>query len=253
MTSERAATVLIGTSGFAYSHWRHPIYHGAPERRWLELYSALLPTVEINATFYRLPRPSAVRHWAEGTPPGFVVAVKVSRYLTHVRRLREVPAGMERLLALLAPLQEARKLGPLLWQLPPGFQRDQERLETVLRQLPPGRHAFEFRHPSWFCKPVYEALAAAGAALVVADDARRRYGVPEATADWHYLRFHYGARGRRGNYGPTELAAWARRIGQLARTGDVYAYFNNDWEGFAVRNALDLDRRVGRRPQEAAA
>jgi len=244
--------ILIGTSGFAYPHWRDRVYQGAPERRWLELYAGRFPTVELNATFYRLPAAAAVQKWADRVPEGFLYAVKVSRYLTHIRRLDGVADGLARLMPLLAPLRDAEKLGPLLWQLPPGFRRDDARLEAALDELPPGRHAFEFRDASWFCDDVYAALADAAVSLVVADDARRRYGDPPATADWRYVRFHYGARGRRGNYSEKELDAWARRIEGYARDGDVYAYFNNDWEGFAVRNAADLTRRIAA-PGRAAA
>ena len=244
--------ILIGTSGFAYPHWRDRVYQGAPERRWLELYTGLLPTVELNATFYRLPSAAAVQKWADQSPEGFIFAVKVSRYLTHIRRLEGVADGLARLLPLLAPLRDAKALGPLLWQLPPGFRRDDRRLAAALAELPPGRHAFEFRDASWFCPDVYRALERGGVSLVIADDARRRYGDAPATADWRYLRFHYGSRGRRGNYSAHELDDWARRIEGYAREGDVYAYFNNDWEGFAVRNAAELARRLAA-PGRAAA
>jgi uncharacterized protein YecE (DUF72 family) len=237
--------ILVGTSGWAYDHWRRPVYGGAPQRRWLELYAAEFPTVEVNATFYRLPRESMVRGWAERAPRGFVFAVKVSRYLTHVRRLGDVAAGLQRLETLISPLAEASVLGPLLWQLPPGFARDDVRLSATLDRLPPGRHAFEFRHPSWFCPAVFALLERAGAALVIGDAPQRPYQTLDATTDWRYIRFHHGTRGRRGNYSPSELEAWAARIDGWGAQGDVYVYFNNDWEAFAVRNARDLRRRLG--------
>jgi uncharacterized protein YecE (DUF72 family) len=232
--------IRIGCSGWSYDHWRGRLYPaGTPTGRWLELYAATFDTVELNATFYRLPVKKTVERWAEATPAGFCFAVKASRYLTHVRRLQELREGLERLAERLEPLVAAGKLGPVLWQLPPTFERDDERLAAALAALPPGgRHAFEFRHPSWFAADVYALLRANGAALVVAD----RASLPAApwvdTAGWSYLRFHHGRSGRRGNYSRAELRRWAGRI-RHAR-GDVYAYFNNDWEGFAVDNARTL-------------
>jgi uncharacterized protein YecE (DUF72 family) len=133
----------------------------------------------------------------------------------------------------------------VLWQLPGNFRRDDERLANALGQLPPGRHCFEFRHESWFAPEVYELLRSHGAALVIGDDPRRPFQTHELTADWTYIRFHAGSRGRRGNYSETELEEWAQRIEEWRREHDVYAYFNNDWEGFAIRNALWLKRRLG--------
>jgi uncharacterized protein YecE (DUF72 family) len=237
---------LIGTSGWSYASWRLPVYGGAPSGRWLAAYAERFPTVEVNATFYRLPTVRAVRRWADETPEGFVFAVKVSRYLTHIRRLADVGSGLPRLLDRLEPLIESDKLGPLLWQLPASFVRDDDRLAAALDVLPPGRHAFEFRHRSWFCPRVLQLLDDAGAALVIGDDARRPLPVPDATATWQYLRFHYGHRGRRGNYSPAEIERWAERIRGWRDERDVYAYFNNDWEAFAVRNATQLRRRIDR-------
>jgi uncharacterized protein YecE (DUF72 family) len=239
-------SALVGTSGWSYRHWRDPVYHGAPPSRWLAAYAGWFPTVEINSTFYRLPTVRAVQRWTDETPDGFVFAVKVSRYLTHVRRLTEVDAGLPRLMALLEPLARTGKLGPLLWQLPATFERDDGRLAATLEVLPPGRHAFEFRHASWFCEPVFRLLREAGATLVVGDDPRRPFQTLDATAPWRYVRFHHGHRGRRGNYSPAEIETWATRIAGWRSDGDVYAYFNNDWEAFAVANARLLMRRLDR-------
>jgi len=231
----------VGCSGWNYRHWRDLVYPaGLPARRWLEHYATLFDTVEVNATFYRLPTRKAVAGWAAQTPDGFVFAVKASRYLTHVRRLRDIGAGASRFFDCIEPLTESGKLGPVLWQLPENFHRDDERLAAALAGAPPGRHAFEFRHASWFAEPVYELLREAGAALVVGDHPSRPFQTLELTADWTYLRFHHGSRGRGGNYSARELAAWAERVRDWRRRIDVWAYFNNDWEGFAVQNALDL-------------
>jgi uncharacterized protein YecE (DUF72 family) len=191
----------------------------------------------VNSSFYRLPRRDAVARWAEQTPPGFVFSVKVSRYITHVKRLREVSVHLPLLLERIAPLAAAGKLGPLLWQLPPTFARDDDRLEEALGAFPRDlRHAVEFRHESWFASRPLELLREHDVALVVTD---RRV---EPAASLSYVRFHHGRQGRRGNYSDTELAGWADTLRRWARCGDVHAYFNNDWEGFAPRNAATLRR-----------
>jgi uncharacterized protein YecE (DUF72 family) len=237
--------VLVGCSGWSYQHWRGPVYEGRPNGQWLGQYARMFPTVEVNASFYRLPSAGMVQGWADRSPPRFVFAVKVSRYLTHVRRLRDVADGVCRLTDRMRPLHEAGKLGPYLWQLPETFHRDDDRLAEAIAAMPPGRNAFEFRHPSWFCRPVCEMLSEAGVALVVGDHPKRRFQTLEPTTDWMYVRFHHGARGVRGNYSPAELESWAERIRCWRRRGDVYAYFNNDWEAFAVRNAQRLQQLVG--------
>ena len=202
----------------------------------------MFPTVEVNATFYRLPTLRAVAGWAERSPAGFEFAVKVSRYLTHVRRLLDVRHGGARLQDRMRPIAESGKLRPLLWQLPETFPRDDERLAAALEALPDTRNCFEFRHPSWFCEPVLHRLADAGAALVFADHPERHFQTFEPTTDWVYLRFHYGSRGARGGYSKSELEEWAERSRGWSAGGDVYAYFNNDWEAFAVRDADRLTR-----------
>ena len=160
--------VHIGCSGWVYPHWREVFYpKGVPQRAWLAYYAEHFDTVEVNNTFYRLPKPAAVQGWAEHSPPGFTFAVKVSRYLTHIKRLTMIEAGMKRFYEPLEPLTSSEKLGPLLWQFPPNFHRDTERLSSALAELPPGRHAFEFRHGSWFTNEVYDLLRAHGVALVI--------------------------------------------------------------------------------------
>jgi uncharacterized protein YecE (DUF72 family) len=230
--------VRIGCSGWSYESWRGVLYppelaHG----RWLERYAEAFDTVEINATFYRLPTRRAVAGWAAATPPGFLFAVKTSRYLTHVRRLRDLAPGVAKLRDRIEPLAEARKLGPLLWQLPDTFRRDDERLAAALEQLGPGRHAFEFRHPSWFAADVAALLRSHGVAMVEADSSTRPLPVPPRTARWTYARMHAG-RGRRGNYSERQLRERADVLRR--RPGDAFVFFNNDWEGFAPRNARRL-------------
>ena len=239
--------VRIGCSGWNYGHWRERVYaKGLPQRRWLEHYATLFDTVEVNNTFYRLPRVDAVRGWVEQTPPGFLFAVKMSRYITHIRRLGGLEQGIPLFYDRIRPLARSPKLGPVLWQLPPTFRRDDERLAATLAVLPEGRHAFEFRHPSWYATEVYALLGEHGAALVIPDSPKYPFRQLELTADWTFVRFHHGARGRNGNYSDTEIAEWAGRIDGWRRGGtDVYAYFNNDWEGYAVRNGLKLRDELG--------
>jgi uncharacterized protein YecE (DUF72 family) len=236
--------VHIGCSGWNYRDWRGVLYpDGLPARRWLEHYAELFDTVEVNATFYRLPSESAVKTWDEQTPGRFIFSVKASRYLTHVKRLNTVDPGMERFLDPLEPLVRKGKLGPVLWQLPPNFQRDDDRLGATLEALPSGRHCFEFRHPSWFAPEVYRLLRRHRAALVIGDHPERPFQSHEITAGWTYVRFHYGSRGRRGNYSERELEQWKRRIASWRSRVEVYAYFDNDWEGIAPRNARCLASR----------
>jgi uncharacterized protein YecE (DUF72 family) len=238
--------IRIGCSGWNYATWRASFYpKGLPASRWLEHYASVFDTVEVNTTFYRLARRDAVERWVRQTPEGFCFAVKASRYLTHMKRLTDVDRGVQRLYEPLEPLARAGRFGPMLWQLPPNFQRNDERLARALDHLPPGRHAFEFRHPSWFAEPVYELLRWHGAALAIGDRPEvAEFQSHEITADFTYVRFHYGHRGRRGNYSDSELREWARRVAGWGRSVDVYAYFNNDWEVFAPRNAQALRRMV---------
>jgi uncharacterized protein YecE (DUF72 family) len=238
--------VRIGCSGWNYAHWRERVYpKGLPPRGWLEHYATLFDTVEVNTTFYRLPKRSAVAGWVEQTPKSFLFTVKASRYLTHIKRLTDMESGVARFYERIEPLVESGKLGPVLWQLPANFRRDDERLESALEHLPEsGRHCFEFRHESWFEDEVYARLRRHGVALVIGDNPQRPFQTHELTADWTFVRFHYGRRGRGGNYSERELEEWRRRIAAWRAQVDVYAYFNNDWEGYAVKNALWLRKRL---------
>jgi len=238
--------VHVGCSGWNYKDWRERFYpKGLPARRWLEHYAEHFDTVEVNNTFYRLPTLSAVEGWAEQSPRGFVFTVKASRYLTHIKRLTDLDQGVRRYYERIQPLIDAKKLGPVLWQLPGNFQRDDERLANALKALPKGRHCFEFRHPSWFVDEVYELLRKKRVALVIGDHPERPFQSYEMTASWTFVRFHYGHRGRNGNYSARELEEWAARIRGWRESTEVFAYFNNDWSAYAVNNALDLKRLLG--------
>jgi uncharacterized protein YecE (DUF72 family) len=237
------ARLRIGTSGYLYKHWRGVIYPPrVAQRDWLPLYARFFDTVEMNATFYRLPTPEAVARWREIVPEDFLFAVKGSRYLTHMKRLLDSGEGLRRFYFPVVRLAE--KLGPSLWQLPPHMKPDLERLDGFLSHLPPGRHAVEFRDPAWYAEAVCDVLDAHGAAFCEHDNVRRP--PPRLTGGWRYLRFHgttgkytgrYGADGLRPH--ADDLLAWARR------GRDAYVYFNNDLGGHAVHDALTLLALVG--------
>jgi uncharacterized protein YecE (DUF72 family) len=237
--------VRIGCSGWNYDDWRGRLYpEGVGKARWLERYAERFDTVEVNSTFYRLASRDAVARWVEQTPAEFTFALKASRYLTHIKRLGEIDTGIVRYYERIEPLVDSGKLGPIVWQLPANFRRDDELLAGALRRLPRGRHCFEFRHESWFTRDVYELLAEHGAALVIGDHPKWPFQARELTADWTLIRLHHGRRGRRGNYSQSELDTWARRIAAWRSRAEVFVYLNNDWEGFAVENAMGLKARL---------
>ena len=233
----------IGCSGWNYRDWRGAFYpEGLPARRWLEHYATVFDTVEVNNTFYRLTTAKAVANWVEQTPPDFCFVIKASRYLTHIKRLDYEDINHQRFAEPLEPLIEAGKLGAILWQLPPNFRRDDERLAAWLDRLPEGRHALEFRHDTWFHPHVYARLHEHDVALVSAWRKGLDHPRNVRTASFAFHRFHYGVRGRRGNYSQSELDEIAAELPR----GDGFAFFNNDWEAFAPRNARDLNTRLGR-------
>ena len=166
--------------------------------------------------------------------------------MTHVKRLQNLADGIGRYYEGIEPLAESGKLGPVVWQFPANFQRDDDRLGRALPLMPPGRHCFEFRHESWFTESVYKQLRAHNAALVIADSPRWPFQARVLTADWTLVRLHHGHRGRDGNYSETEIAEWAERIAGWSEQAEAFVYFNNDWRGYAVRNALLLMRRLRR-------
>jgi uncharacterized protein YecE (DUF72 family) len=229
--------VRVGCSGWNYADWRELFYpKGLPPKRWLGHYAEVFDTVEVNNTFYRLPALSAVQGWVEQSPPGFLFALKASRYLTHVKRLTEMERGVKLFYERIEPLVRSPKLGPIVWQLPGNFKRDDERLAGALAALPEGRHCFEFRHESWFHDEVYAMLREHGAALVIGDTPERPFQTHELTTDWTFVRFHHGHRGRGGNYSHAELDEWAEHVRDWRTSAEVFLYFNNDWKGFAIEN-----------------
>ncbi|MDP9341814.1 MAG: DUF72 domain-containing protein [Actinomycetota bacterium] len=229
--------ILVGTSGWQYRDWKERFYPpGLPQREWLRFFSERFPTVEVNNSFYRLPTEETFGRWREVSANRFVVAVKASQYITHIRRLREAADAVEPFWSRARKL--GPKLGPVLFQLPPRFGVDIELLRAFLGILPRDmRAAFEFRDDSWRTPEVHEALDRAGAASVLAD--RPGWRVPTVvTGGWSYIRFHQGRPFAPG-YTREKLRRWADRIAGMDAT-DVYVYFNNDTGGAAVRDAATL-------------
>lgn len=227
----------VGTSGWQYDDWRGDLYPpSVAKHRWLEQYSLGFATVESNSSFYRLPTAETFAGWARRTPDDFVMAVKMSRFLTHVRRLRSPSEPVERLLGRATLL--GRKLGPVLVQLPPTSPYDPLALEEALACFPTAvRVAFEPRHPSWFCDGTFEILEATGAALCATDNAGVVTGL-HRTADWGYVRLHRGRGDRPPSYSTADLRAWCARIsGTWPASADVFVYFNNDPGGAAPYDA----------------
>ncbi len=230
--------VFVGTSGFVYAHWKGIFYPpDLPPRLWLPRYFSEFSTVELNNTFYRLPRPEAVDRWREQTPPGFVFAAKGSRFMTHMKRLLDPEAGLARYFEPVGRLGD--KLAVVLWQLPPRWHANPERLDAFLSALPRRyRYAVEFRDESWYCDAVCDVLDRHGAAFCEHDIVARP--PPRLTGSFRYVRFH-GHTGRySGRYGAAALAPRARDYAHHARRGDVYVYFNNDVGGHAIADARDL-------------
>jgi uncharacterized protein YecE (DUF72 family) len=228
--------VHIGTSGWQYRDWKDALYAGVPQRAWLERYAEEFGTVEVNNAFYRLPERATFEAWRERTPAGFRIAVKASRYLTHVKRLREPAEPVRRLLDRAAGLGD--KLGPVLLQLPPTLRADNALLADCLAAFPARvRVAVEPRHPSWWGDATRAVLTDHGAALCWADRRGRPLTPLWRTAGWGYLRLHEGAARDWPRYGSRALASWAERIDRAWPHGEAWVYFNNDQRGAAVLDA----------------
>jgi uncharacterized protein YecE (DUF72 family) len=237
--------IWIGTSGYVYRHWRKGVFYpaGLPVREELAYYASRFSTVELNNSFYRLPTAAMFERWRQATPEDFQFAVKASRYITHVKRLRNVADEVDLFMDRARHL--GAKLGPVLFQLPPTQQLDLPRLAAFLSLLWSGqRWVLEFRHPSWHTTEVYQLLAAHEVALCIPVGGGLH---PDriTTAAFTYVRMHRGSEPR-GGFTRQELKTWAAQVEALSSVGkDGYIYFNNDWEGFAVRDALALRELLG--------
>lgn len=232
--------VWIGTSGWHYKHWVGNFYpERLPASRMLAHYIQSFDTVELNNSFYKLPSHSSLAAWRDATPPHFHFAVKGSRFLTHMKKLKNAEDGLNRFLEAVIVLQP--KLGPILFQLPPNWEVDVDRLATFLAILPPrGRYAFEFRNPTWNTPQIYDLLRQKNAAYCIFDLAG--YLSPlQVTADFCYIRLHGPGGKYQGSYSNEALAEWARKIADWnTRLAAVYVYFDNDDSGYAPRDALRL-------------
>jgi uncharacterized protein YecE (DUF72 family) len=235
----------IGTSGWMYDHWKGSFYPEDVESdAMLPFYAQTFDTVEVNNTFYQLPSTEKVRRWEEDSPAGFLFVIKANRYITHMKNLLDPEEPVNTLMDRVENLGE--KLGPILFQLPPQWNVNAERLADFLEVLPQGpRFAFEFRDESWYIDEIYRLLEEAEAAFCIHDH-RDAPSPEEVTTDFVYVRFH----GPRGDYGgkyrEEDLREWAEKIAGWQEAGrDVCAYFNNDMRGYAVENARELRRHVG--------
>jgi uncharacterized protein YecE (DUF72 family) len=236
------AELRIGTSGWIYKHWKGLYYpEKLPQKEWWAFYAREFDTVEINYSFYRLPTREAFEAWRDQAGPDFRYAVKGSRFITHMKRLGEAEKHVGLFFERVRGLGD--RAGPILWQLPPHFRRNVGRLDGFLAALPRDyQHAIEFRHESWLTEEVFGRLEEREIALCIPESPKLPKAV-RLTADWTYLRFHEGAAG--GDYTATQLDEWAAQIRSIRDRGaDVWAYFNNDWEGYALANARALREKL---------
>ena len=240
-------SVRIGTSGWVYQHWRGLFYpHDLPQPEWFAHYAHQFDTVEVNNSFYRLPSEAAFDAWRKQAPPGFLYAVKASRYLTHMKKLKDPEEPLKLFFGRADRL--GATLGPVLYQLPPRWRLDLPRFEHFLAALPPGhRHVVEFRETSWLTEPAFALLERHGVAHCLHD--MRPLQVPlRVTAPLVYVRFHGDPThpAYLGNYDLPTLEDWAARIADWHGQGlDVYVYFNNDNRGYAIENARTLRGLLG--------
>ena len=239
-----AEQIRIGTSGWVYRHWQGLFYPAnLPQKQWFAYYARSFDTVEINSTFYHLHNASVFEHWRQQAPGGFLYSIKASRIITHNQRLEGCQDTLETFLSRASLLGET--LGPVLFQLPPSFSLDLSRFESFLALLPQGfSYAMEFRNPTWLTEEVFALLERFGVVLCIHD--MPPLHVPmRITAKFVYLRFH-GDVDHAGDYPLETLAAWVERIQTWQRNGlAVFAYFNNDTGGMAVRNALTVKQLLG--------
>jgi uncharacterized protein YecE (DUF72 family) len=242
---EENASIHVGTSGWQYDHWRGPFYpEDLPKRAYLEYYARQLDITEVNSFFYGLPKPETVTAWREAVPGDFRFAVKASRYITHMKKLKDPRDSLERFWERARLLGE--QLGPVLFQLPPRWHVNTERLEAFLQALPEGpQYTFEFRDPSWFDPKVYELLERHGAAFCIYELGEQA-SPREVTADFVYIRLHGPEAGYSGDYGDEALQRWAERLRQWRGEGrSAYLFFDNDEAGYAARDALRLRDLLG--------
>lgn len=242
--SKRKSKVFIGTSGYNYKHWSNGVFYpeGLNQKEWLEHYAKFFKSVELNVTFYRLPQEKVFESWKKRTPPDFFFAIKGSRFITHIKRLKDIEEPLENFFDRASLLK--KKLSVVLWQLPPSFKMDVVRLESLLQNLKKYkniRNAFEFRHESWLCDDIFEMLDKKNCCICLADWPEFDTEIP-VMGSFVYVRRH-GTEGElyNGCYSDSQLKKDASSIREWMNQGkDVYIYFNNDARGWAIMNALTL-------------
>jgi len=245
MTHATAHRIHIGTSGWSYGHWRGPFYPpGLPEREWLAYYVERLHSVEINNTFYRLPTVTTLHDWREAVAEDFIFSVKASQFITHMKKLKEPEVTLTQFFERIEVLTP--KLGPILFQLPPHWRLDLERLRHFLAALPTAhRYAFEFRDPSWWVSAVYDLLARHDATFCCYELAGMQSPRP-VTSDIMYVRLHGPDGAYQGCYDRVALAGWIELFTLWVAQGrQVYCYFDNDQHGYAALNAMQMQAMIG--------
>ena len=236
---------FIGTSGFTYNHWRGVFYpEGLPQRKWLEYYAQHFDTVEINSSFYHLPRPYTCENWRKRVPENFIFTMKASRFITHLKMLNDIEEPLNNFFEVIQPLRE--KLGPILFQLPPGMKKDIFLLENFIEKLQGGyRYVFEFRNQSWYEDDLFSLLNDTDIAFCI-HDFPKRASPCVVTGSFAYVRFHGAQQAYSSAYNDDELRSWVGRVKEYSKMGkDVFAYFNNDIEGYAVENSKILRQFLG--------
>ena len=239
--------IFIGTSGWNYDHWKGAFYpQDRPKSTWLSYYSEIFSTVEVNATFYRTMNPSTFEKWRQGTPENFIWAVKANRFITHIKRLQDVTDSLQKFFASVDLL--GAKLGAVLFQLPPSLIFDAAICESFCKELPEGKRCvLEARHPSWTGKEALELLENNGIAWCISDTAGRYPYIEAVTADFIYIRLHGSTTLYASDYTQDELTSWAEKIRTWNK--DTFVYFDNDFMGYAPKNAQRLKELLGRHPR----
>lgn len=233
-----APQIYIGTSGFSYKHWKENFYpNDLNTKKWLNYYSQVFSTVELNTTFYRLPLLSTVKNWHSQVPESFQFSIKASRYITHQKRLHDCQDSVRLFYQTIGEFQS--KMGPILFQLPPSFKMNKELLSEFITNLQPSHlHVFEFRHDSWFVDEIYDILKKNKIALCITD-LNGKLTPEEVTTHFTYIRLHGPKKAYQGSYGP-QLKVWKKKIKHWSLKASVFCYFDNDEKGYAIQDARTL-------------
>lgn len=235
--------IHIGTSGWSYEHWKKNFYpEGLPTKKWLQFYASEFSTVEINSTFYHLPLQSTITNWHEQVPKNFLFSVKASRYITHQKRLREGEKSLKLFYKTIKDLKD--RMGPILFQLPPSFKMDKERLTEFIAQLSTDfSYVFEFRHDSWYVEEIYDLLSKNKLALCISD-LKGKLSPEIITTSFTYIRLHGPKNAYQGSYGLPKLRKWKSKIEEWAQTISVFCYFDNDEKGYAIQDAKKIKKMI---------